>query len=321
MIDGHPTMKTPAVSVLIPTYNYARYLPEAIESVLAQDFADFELIIADDASSDDTVEVCEAYARQDPRIRFFRHEKNLGMVENWNWCLRHACGKYIKYMLADDKFAKPYALRKLVEAIEQRPGISLVTSARALMDAESKTIGVWNPLGRRIRYFCGKTLIRKCLRRDLNFIGEPTAGLFRREDASRGFDKDYRQLVDLEMWFHLLLTGDLIYLPECLCFFRQHSEQQTVQNRKDDCHSFETIKLCCRYIRCYGRYSLFKRIYSMRKKGVDCRATLEYLEAHINSAEYTVCFIRHRLTKPFLNLKKWMLKQVGWKSKGLKTAT
>lgn len=137
-------MSKPAVSILIPTYNYARYLPEAIESVLAQDFTDFELIVADDCSTDNTEAVCREYERKDSRIRFVRHEKNLGMVENWNWCLQQAGGRYIKYMLADDKFLRPYALGQLVESIEKSPGISLVISARALMDTHSEITGVWD---------------------------------------------------------------------------------------------------------------------------------------------------------------------------------
>ena len=110
-------MSRPSVSVIIPTYNYARYLPEAVDSVLEQDFDDYELIIADDASTDNTAEVCRRYAEQDSRIRSVRHEKNLGMVENWNWCLRQARGKYVKYLLADDKFLEPYALRRMVDAL------------------------------------------------------------------------------------------------------------------------------------------------------------------------------------------------------------
>lgn len=299
-------MKKPTVSVLIPTYNYARYLPEAIDSVLAQDFDDFELIIADDASSDNTVEVCEAYARLDSRIRFFRHEENLGMVENWNWCLRQAKGTYIKYLLADDKFLKPYALRRLVEAIEQHVGISLVTSARALIDENSKITGVWNPLGLRSRNFSGKKLIRKSLIRGVNLVGEPTAVLFRRESTERGFDVKYRQLVDLEMWFHLLQHGDLAYIRDPLCCFRRHVNQQTAHNRKIDCHLSETKCLFDQYgdRDIAGRF-VIKRIHVLRKMGNPGHAELiKDLRKQISRLQFVGLLIRYRLTKPFLNLAK-----------------
>lgn len=320
MIDGRD-MKTPTVSILIPTYNYARYLPEAIESILAQDFSDFELIIADDASSDNTVEICEAYANRDARIRFFRHEKNLGLVENFNWCLRQACGKYIKYMLADDKFAKPYALRMLVEAIERRSNISLVTSARSLMNEASNITGVWNPLGPKPLLFSGKKLIRKCLTRNINLIGEPTAVLFKKQDASRGFDKEYRQLVDLEMWIHLLLIGDLIYLPDSLCCFRQHSEQQTAKNKISNLHEFEYLKICFQHAKIIPKYFNFKRIYRMRKKGLESDSTFKHYNTTINKSEYITFLIWYRLTRPFYKLKKWIVKPLKRKASGLKINT
>src|SRR3974377_931912 len=98
-------MTSPKVSVLVPTYNYARYLPEAIESVLEQDFQDFEVLISDDCSTDGSAEVIARYAAKDSRIRFKIHPANLGMVENWNWCLSEARGDYIKFLFGDDRLA------------------------------------------------------------------------------------------------------------------------------------------------------------------------------------------------------------------------
>lgn len=305
-------MKTPAVSILIPTYNYARYLPEAIESVLAQDFTDFELLIADDASSDNTVDVCEAYAANDSRIRFVRHEKNLGMVENWNWCLRQARGCYIKYMLADDKFLRPYALSRLVESIEKRPGISLVTSARALMDADSKITGVWNPLGLLDRRYRGSKLSVQCLERSANRIGEPTAVIFRKADAVRGFDVTFRQLVDLEMWLHLLQAGDLFYLAESLCCFRQHAEQQTVVNRKDALHLRELIRLGKYMPKRQARRMWFCWIYRMKKCDRSVYAErIELLNENFSPLVYGFSWLEYRLIRPFQNLQNSLRKRVG----------
>jgi glycosyltransferase involved in cell wall biosynthesis len=299
-------MKMPAVSILIPTYNYARYLPEAIESILNQDFSDFEVIIADDASSDNTVDVCATYAEKDSRIRFFRHEQNLGMVENWNWCLQQATGKYIKYMLADDKFLRPYALSRLVESIDKSSDISLVTSARVLIDDDSQITGVWNLLGLRSRVFSGKKAIRRCLTRGVNLIGEPSAVLFRREHAKRGFDPAYRQLVDLEMWLHLLQQGDFIYISEPLCCFRKHSQQQTEVNRRTDCHLIEPENL-------FGSYGsgdianrvLFKRIHVLCKQGNPANDVLiAGMRSQISPSHFIGQQVRYWLTRPFINLGK-----------------
>src|ERR1017187_7004523 len=96
-------MTPPKVSVLIPNYNHARYLPAAIESVLQQDFRDFELLISDDCSNDGSAGIIASYAAKDSRIRFQIHPANLGMVRNWNWCLAQARGEYMKFLLADDR--------------------------------------------------------------------------------------------------------------------------------------------------------------------------------------------------------------------------
>src|SRR5437667_3511518 len=84
----------PAVSVCIPAYRGAAHIGEAIESVLAQSFADFELVVVDDASRDDTAAVVARY--RDPRIRFLRNERNAGVQANWNRCLELARGRYFK---------------------------------------------------------------------------------------------------------------------------------------------------------------------------------------------------------------------------------
>ena len=291
-------MKNPAVSILIPTYNYAHYLPEAIDSVLEQDFDDFEVIIADDASTDDTGEVCRKYEAKDARIRFFQHEKNLGMVENWNWCLMQARGKHIKYLLADDKFARPCTLRRLVEAIEL-PGISLAVSARKLIDENSQTIGIWNPLGLRDRRYGGRQLAAQCLEQNINLIGEPTAVLFRKTDAVRGFDVTYRQLVDLEMWLHLLQCGgDLVYIHEPLCCFRQYAGQQTEVNRKAGLHLRELIRLGCYMPVGKARRMHFRWMYKMRKSGLPEYADIiALLRKNFSLLTYACSYLEYKIIR------------------------
>jgi len=212
----------------MPTFNYAAFLPEAIESVLAQDFADFELLIVDDCSSDDTAGVVKPYCARDGRIRFSVNPVNLGMVANWNHCLQRAAGRHIKFLFGDDKLADPSALSKLLALLRGHPAATLAASARTIIDAQSHRIGLWRPLSG--GYYNGHKLIAQCLLDGDNPIGEPSAVLFRRADAARGFDAAYRQLVDLEMWFHLLERGDLVCTDEPLCAFRRHARQQTAVN-------------------------------------------------------------------------------------------
>ncbi|MBI6630248.1 glycosyltransferase family 2 protein [Pontibaca sp. S1109L] len=86
----------------MPVYNGADFLGQAIDSVLDQDFQDFELIIADNASTDKTAEICRAYAEKDPRIKFVRHPRNIGAAKNYNYVFHCAAGEYFNWLAHDD---------------------------------------------------------------------------------------------------------------------------------------------------------------------------------------------------------------------------
>lgn len=106
------------VSVCIPTYNYAGFLPEAIDSVLKQVFTDYEILIIDDCSHDNTKEVVSGYAIRDKRIRFLINPVNGGMVNNWNLCLAEARGEHIKFVFGGDLLSSPGALQKMVSLLD-----------------------------------------------------------------------------------------------------------------------------------------------------------------------------------------------------------
>ena len=220
----------PKVSVLIPTYNYARYLPEAIESVLSQSYADFELLIIDDNSSDETTEIVSRYAEEDNRVSFRVNSRNIGMVENWNLCLREARGEYVKYLFGDDLLCSADALRLMVETLDNDPGISLVASARQIIDSAGRQVSI-------LAHFpdsgCidGRRVINRCLRHQKNLVGEPTAVMFRKRMSGDGFNPEFRQIVDMEFWFRLLEKGGFSYINRPLAAFRRHDAQQTGLNR------------------------------------------------------------------------------------------
>lgn len=223
---------TPKLSLLIPTYRYARYLAEALDSVLSQDFQDMEIIVADDASGDGSGELIRRYAERDKRIRFCVHEKNRGMVANWNWCLEQARGRYVRFLFGDDVLLNEKALSRQVAQLDSTPGAVMAASARVLLDAESRRCGRWDDIAQEGVHE-GTELGRNCLLQMRNLIGEPSVVMFRREAVlGAGFDARYRQIVDLEMWMRLLKSGNLVYTRDALSGFRVHGEQATVQNSK-----------------------------------------------------------------------------------------
>lgn len=222
-------MATPLVSICIPSYNYAEYLPELLESVLQQTYAQIEVIVVDDCSTDNSVEIIKEYAAKDPRIRLYVNAVNLGMVGNWNYCVELAQGEYVKLFCADDVM-EPTCIERQVWMLEQYQGVTLVTCGRLIADQQLQKIRI-AAYATKEKVFPGKEAINRCLF-DGNYIGEPSATMFRKKDARRGFLPQYSHLIDLEMWFHLLERGDLAVIPEPLFTFRQHELQGTKNNVK-----------------------------------------------------------------------------------------
>jgi glycosyltransferase involved in cell wall biosynthesis len=308
-------MNSPRVSVLIPTYNYARYLPEAIESVLEQDFQDFELIIVDDCSTDNTREVVKPFCARDPRVRFAVNTTNLGMVNNWNHCLNQARGEYIKFLFGDDKLWHPQALSKMVGLMERHPSAVLAATARPILDENSKVVDIWRPLAEGCHN--GRKVIETCLMQNgKNVVGEPSAVLFRKRDVPRGFDARYQQLVDVEMWFHLLERGDLAYTREALCAFRCHTLQQTERNTASGLGWEEHALFLSDYAvqPWLPRRVVFPILFHLRRsrRKNPSLASPELAEREHRLTDrwgkqwrlyYWLYYIYYRVTKPFLNLR------------------
>ncbi|MDD2338304.1 MAG: glycosyltransferase family 2 protein, partial [Geobacteraceae bacterium] len=178
-------MRSPKISVCIPSYNCAPFLAEAIDSVLAQSYTDFELVIIDDCSSDSSTEIIAGYGEKDPRIVCLSNETNLGMVANWNRCLELAKGEYIHYLFADDTFASPECLAKMLRVIESDSAISLVVSARNIIDEDSRIKSVASHF-RDQKIVPGTEVIRRCPYEGRNLVGEPSVVMFRKSQALRG---------------------------------------------------------------------------------------------------------------------------------------
>ncbi len=303
-------MHAPRVSVLIPTYRYARYLPEAVDSVLTQDFGDFELLISDDCSGDGSREIMEAYAARDRRIRIHVHPANTGLVENWNWCLAEARGEFVKYVFGDDKLARPDALGKMVAMLDANPSAALAACAREIIDGQSQRTGHMHTLGAPGLHGAAETMTR-CLAEG-NVIGEPTAVMFRRADAARGFSEEYGQLVDLEMWLHLLEHGSLISTSEPLCAFRRHPLQQTEANKNRLTDKNEYLRLMLDYDHSPllagrdMRGTEFQRLYESRRFLHDdaVAAARAQLMQRLGRPAYAMRWLMRKITNPFTALAK-----------------
>ena len=217
--------KSPRVSVGLPVYNGARYVRQAIESVLAQAWEDFELVISDNASTDETPEICGDFAARDPRVRYFRSPINRGITWNFREVVRRSSGEFFLWMAHDDVLAPEYVQRCL-QALQQDAGAVLCYSAGLDIDEDGNKTPHQEVPGRtdhpssHIRF---RDLIR------MNHMCEPIFGLIRsdvlKKTSIHGDFPDSDRCVLSELALH----GRFHRLAERLFYHREHRGRATRQ--------------------------------------------------------------------------------------------
>lgn len=224
-------MAGPSVSVLMPTYKHRAYIAQAIESVLAQRFDDFELVITDDNSPDQTYAIAEAYARKDPRVRVFRNPQNLGLAANYTRCFQNAHpGSRYFIILPSDDWWMPETLEVLFATAEQNPQATFVHADGYKVKEDGLV-----PYLSIFRHQPPKGLHRGLHELYLNNYIMVQTTLVRRSLFERFhcrpflFDPDYVFVSDYELWLELLGRGaQAFYLPRPLAYFREHPESHTI---------------------------------------------------------------------------------------------
>ncbi len=234
----------PLVSVCIPTYNGERFLAETMHSVLAQTYQNIEIIISDDNSTDQTIDIAKSFQQRSiVDFSVIEHEQ-YGMSGNWNFCIAQAKGKYIKFVFQDD-LLEPDAIAEMVKLAEQDQSIGLVFSPRHLLSTDDDYCDpssleshvakdVHKGWSRLQSIQDGQVLLKEpsLFKHPINKIGEPTTVLIRKDifDQVGGFNSELCQLVDLEMWLRIISTCKVGFINKYLSHFRLHQEQQTHRN-------------------------------------------------------------------------------------------
>src|SRR5262245_36403861 len=131
----------PLVSIVIPCYRGAQYLPKAIESCLAQTYRNIEIIVVDDKSPDNCAEIAEGYARKDSRIRVIRHERNTGVAGGFNTGFHAAKGEIMTRLAQDDLF-EPDAVAVLLNFLQENPEVAFVYGHMRLIDGKGDLIEI-----------------------------------------------------------------------------------------------------------------------------------------------------------------------------------
>lgn len=220
----------PRVSVVVPAYNNADYLGQTLDSILAQDYTDFELVVADHSSADATAVLLERYAAR-PRVRVLDPTPaGGGALANWNRVSEHARGELIKLVCGDDLIA-PTALREQVQALDENPTAVFVASPRDLIDAQGKVVMQARGLAGLRGRVSGREAVRRSVLAGTNIFGEPGCVMFRRELLVRegGWDNSFPYLIDQASYTRVMLHGDMVALPRTLASFRISASQWSVR--------------------------------------------------------------------------------------------
>lgn len=232
---------TPAVSVIMAVYNGQRYLAEAIDSILAQTFTDFEFIIIDDGSSDQSGRILSDYAAKDPRIRPFTRP-NRGLTCSLNEAIRLSRGHYIARMDADD-VALPNRFELQVKYLDENPCCVAVGAANLIIDPDGMPI-----------YECHGPLTHCQI--DNQHLYHGGGGLshpvvMMRHDALikiGGYCERFRTAQDLDLFLRLGEIGQLANLPDVLLKYREHPGQVGITRYKQQKENAQTI-LCEAHVR------------------------------------------------------------------------
>lgn len=217
---------SPIVSIGLPVYNGQRYLQETLDSILAQTFHDFELIISDNASGDKTREICEAYAIRDKRVKYIRHDVNKGAKFNYNYVFEISTGKYFKWSAYDDTMA-PDFLKKCVSGFEKYRNVVLCFPLIVDIDENGKQVEI-----RERRQWTSD----KIHERFFNFIGwgyncEEIFGVIRSDILKKtGLIRSYTDS-DRTLLGELSLYGHFYQEPETTFYHRVHPERSAAVYR------------------------------------------------------------------------------------------
>lgn len=242
--------KDPLVSIIVPNYNHERYLEQRLESILAQTFRDYEVILLDDASTDYSVDILEAYKGVFEDATLCINSNNSGSpFSQWINGLRQAKGEYCWIAETDDVASADF-LSICLHYLNAHPDSAVCYTGSCLIDEQgrnsTKDINHWTPQerGRTILYD-GKSYAEHCLYWK-NYIINASACVFRKETALRIANYDwgqYRYCGDWLFWFRLARLGNVIEVCQLKNYFRQHQGKATVQSNHGNGGVLEDIKI------------------------------------------------------------------------------
>jgi glycosyltransferase involved in cell wall biosynthesis len=225
------------ISVLVPTYNRSDYLKSSIESILSQSYIDFEIIISDNASTDNTQMIVEAF--NDSRIVYHKNAINMGIAPNYNQALKLAKGEYVQFF-SDDDIMLNDCLKINKEVLDEYPTVGLVHSDVNILDSDgnisspnhwgSNVWSDWSKIHNQDKFF-SKEKYQEYLFNIHNTICMPSAMIRRSVVDKIGYlDPVLTYVLDWDYWIKICLFYDVFYVNKKLVSYRLHSRSETAKS-------------------------------------------------------------------------------------------
>lgn len=231
----------PLVSVSMTTYNCGKYISAAIESVLAQDYSNIEIVVSDDLSTDNTISIVKKYMKDYPdKIRLLTTEKNVGAVDNWFKCVRNCKGKYILGLSGDDELY-PYAISKQVAVMESDSEIAICYGEVSVFHVSSKK-EIYR-LNNKVPSISGG--VKSALSDSIYY--SPTMMFQSKFVPKENSFKTIRHAADLAFYKEVMLlsepNGKIYFLPEILYKYKRHDTNLTVTGFEYHKEHIQAIKI------------------------------------------------------------------------------
>ncbi len=282
------------VSIILPTYNGEKYIKKSIESCLNQTFQNFELIIVDDCSTDDTPKIIQKFAKQDSRIKIITNAKNRKLPESLNIGFQSSSGKYLTWT-SDDNIYKEDAIEVMISELEFR-NCNFVYTDMDIIDENDLVI----------KYS-----------RSMQNLGNPselpiynTVGacfLYTREvyDTIGDYDAKKELVEDWDYWFKIYLIFKIVHIPKSLYMYREHSENLTSTRKKEQYYKIisfinESCNKFCDFIPDDIRMRAYLRAANCSMKIEDIDLTKKYFNKAIGISNSAIYYTNEQLTK-YLN--------------------
>ncbi|MBK8175960.1 MAG: glycosyltransferase family 2 protein [Rhodospirillales bacterium] len=224
-----------AVDVVIPCYNYGRYLEGCVEAILRQAGVDVRVLIIDDASSDETPEIGARLAERDPRVTFRRHTKNCGHILTYNeGLLGWASAEYSLLISADDLLA-PGALARATQLMDRHPDVGMTYGFAEYFSDPAHPASVEAPRSAESQVIPGRQFLQRCFEHG-NAVSTPTAVVRTRvQQAVGGYSVELPHSGDMEMWMRFAIRGPIGVIRAVQAFYRWHGNNMS--------HKYRTARL------------------------------------------------------------------------------